>query len=50
MRRLNWAHAKGSALVKDGDVISCTGKGRVELVATEVTKKGRHAVEMIRYL
>ena len=48
--RLNWAQAKGSVLVKDGDVISCSGKGRVEVVTTDLTKKGRHAVEMVRYV
>lgn len=50
MRRVNWTQAKGSSMVKEGDVISCSGKGRVEVVSTSLTKKGRHAVELTRYV
>ncbi len=49
-RRLNWREAKGSALVKGGDMISCSGKGRLEVTAVEPTKKGRWAVAMVRYV
>lgn len=33
-----------------GDVISCSGKGRVEVLSAELTKKLRYAVEMVRYV
>ncbi|EIE22759.1 photosystem II S4 domain protein [Coccomyxa subellipsoidea C-169] len=48
--RVNWIQAKGSSLVKEGDVISCSGKGRIEIISTSLTKKDRHAVEMTRYV
>ena len=48
--RVNWTQAKCSSLIKPGDVISCSGKGRVEVISSSLTKKGRHAVEMMRYL
>ncbi|KAK9903953.1 hypothetical protein WJX75_001198 [Coccomyxa subellipsoidea] len=48
--RVNWIQAKGSSMIKEGDVISCSGKGRIEIISTTLTKKERHAVEMTRYL
>ncbi|CAL8470758.1 g10300 [Coccomyxa elongata] len=48
--RVNWIQAKVSKEVKEGDVISCSGKGRLEIVSTSLTKKGRHAVELTRYV
>ena len=48
--RVNWIQAKVTREVKEGDVISCSGKGRIEVVSTSLTKKGRHAVEMTRYV
>lgn len=49
-RRVNWKPAKASALVKSGDVISCAGKGRCEVGEISETKKGRFAIELVRYL
>ena len=49
--RLNWkSGAKTSVDVAQGDVISCSGKGRVEVKAITQTKKGKWSVEMIRYV
>lgn len=46
--RLNWESAKPSAMVGQGDTISCAGKGRVQVVAIETTTKGKYVVEMVR--
>lgn len=48
--RVNWKPAKASAVVKTGDIISCAGKGRVEVGEIATTKKGRYAVDLVRYL
>lgn len=49
--RVNWKQgAKPSQDVGAGDVISCAGKGRVEVKAVTLTKKGKWAVEMVRYV
>lgn len=48
--RVNWKPAKSSSTVKQGDVISCAGKGRVEVGEINETKKGRFAVNMVRYV
>ncbi|PNH04282.1 putative RNA-binding protein ylmH [Tetrabaena socialis] len=49
--RLNWRPAaKTSAEVKAGDVISCTGKGRLEVKAVDVTKKERFYVTLLRFV
>ena len=49
--RVNWrAGAKPSADVKAGDVISCAGKGRVEVREASLTKKGKWAVQLVRYV
>ena len=49
--RVNWrAGAKPSVDVKAGDVISCAGKGRVEVREAALTKKGKWAVQLVRYL
>ena len=37
-------------MVKAGDIISCSGKGRCEVKAVDVTKKERFAVQMVRYI
>ena len=48
---MNWrAGAKPSVDVKAGDVISCAGKGRVEVREAALTKKGKWAVQLVRYL
>ena len=48
--RVNWREAKASSLVKTGDVISCAGKGRIQIDARSLTAKGRHAIELTRYV
>lgn len=49
--RLNWDdETKPSALVKDGDIVSCSGKGRIEIKVTGKTKKGRYSLNIIRFL
>ena len=47
---VNWRAAKGSALVKAGDMISASGMGRLEVTDVTPTKKGRWAVAMVRYV
>lgn len=47
-RRVNWRPAKASAVLKPGDVVSCAGKGRLEVGEVSETKKGKHAVELAR--
>ena len=47
---VNWRAAKGSALVKAGDMISASGMGRLEVTDVTPTKKGRWAVGMVRYI
>ncbi|GAB4821319.1 hypothetical protein N2152v2_008365 [Parachlorella kessleri] len=49
--RVNWkSGAKPSSEVKAGDLVSCSGKGRVEVVEASLTKKGKYAVRMVRYV
>ena len=49
--RVNWAPCgKPSVEVGEGDVISCAGKGRLEVRGVEETKKGRYKVDMVRYI
>jgi len=49
--RVNWrSGCKASSDVKAGDVISVAGKGRVEIKAASITKKGKWSVQMVRYL
>ncbi|GFR46861.1 hypothetical protein Agub_g8502 [Astrephomene gubernaculifera] len=49
--RLNWRTAgKPSLEVKPGDVISCAGKGRVEVRAVDMTKKEKYLVTLMRYV
>jgi RNA-binding protein YlmH len=49
--RVNWrGGVKPSYEIRQGDVISCSGKGRVEVKAVSETKKGKFAVEMVRYI
>ncbi|KAL2614083.1 hypothetical protein R1flu_025775 [Riccia fluitans] len=48
---INWKEVnKGGATLKSGDVVSLRGKGRIEIGEISVTKKGRYAVEILRYL
>lgn len=49
--RVNWkTGCKSKDEVKEGDIISCSGKGRVEVKAVSVTKKGKYGVELVRYI
>ena len=47
--RINWKPAKASSSVESGDILSCAGKGRVKVGEVTTTKKGRYAVELVRY-
>ncbi|EFJ50818.1 hypothetical protein VOLCADRAFT_57892 [Volvox carteri f. nagariensis] len=49
--RLNWRPVtKTSVDVKAGDVISCAGKGRLEVRAVDVTRKEKYLVTLLRYV
>mmetsp|Transcript_13770 Transcript_13770/g.37202 ORF Transcript_13770/g.37202 Transcript_13770/m.37202 type:complete len:303 (+) Transcript_13770:131-1039(+) len=49
--RVNWRPVtKPSVELKKGDIISCTGKGRLEITEVNTTKKGKYAVEMVRFV
>ncbi|XP_014492568.1 uncharacterized protein LOC106754998 isoform X2 [Vigna radiata var. radiata] len=49
--RVNWipVTTKGNTL-KSGDIVSVSGKGRLKIGEINSTKKGKFAVELIRYL
>lgn len=47
--RLNWRPvSKPSTDVKAGDVVSCAGKGRLEILEVSQNKKGKYVVNMER--
>ena len=49
--RVNWrAAAKPSVEVKEGDVISVAGKGRLEVKGVVTNKKYKYVVSMVRYV
>ncbi|GMH34021.1 hypothetical protein BSKO_01855 [Bryopsis sp. KO-2023] len=49
--KVNWAvDMKPTRTVKEEDVISCAGRGRMEVKSVGQTKKGRYALELIRYM
>ena len=49
--RVNWeSGSKASYEVKEGDMVSVSGKGRLEIKAVSETKKGKFSVEMVRYV
>ncbi|KAK1320547.1 hypothetical protein QJS10_CPA03g00817 [Acorus calamus] len=49
--RINWTPvAKNGATLKTGDLVSVSGKGRLKIGEISQTKKGKYAVELIRYL
>ena len=50
--KLNWKSEgfKPSSIVREGDIISCIGKGRVEVKEVGSTKKGKFSVYMVRYV
>ena len=39
-----------SRIVKEGDLISCAGKGRCEVKQLGTTKKGKHVVQLQRLI
>lgn len=49
--RVNWTSVlKSNTTVKTGDIISVSGKGRLKIGEINSTKKGKFAVELIRYI
>lgn len=49
--RVNWSPVvKNGATLKMGDIVSINGKGRLKIGEIRETKKGKYAVELIRYL
>ncbi|KAJ4726324.1 RNA-binding S4 domain-containing protein [Melia azedarach] len=49
--RVNWATVtKNGTTLKTGDIVSVSGKGRLKIGEINSTKKGKFAVELIRYL
>jgi RNA-binding protein YlmH len=47
--RVNWRPvSKTSMELKEGDVVSCTGRGRLEIKSVTRTKKEKFAVAMVR--
>ncbi|CAK7327794.1 unnamed protein product [Dovyalis caffra] len=49
--RVNWTTiTKNNTTLKTGDIVSVSGKGRLKIGEINSTKKGKFAVELIRYL
>lgn len=49
--RVNWITVtKNNTTIKSGDIISVSGKGRLKIGEVNSTRKGKFAVELIRYL
>lgn len=49
--RVNWATVtKSNTTVKAGDIISVSGKGRLKVGEINSTRKGKFAVELVRFL
>ncbi|XP_021722823.1 uncharacterized protein LOC110690311 [Chenopodium quinoa] len=49
--RINWnTVTKNGATLKTGDIVSVSGSGRLKISEIVTTKKGKYAVELIRYL
>jgi RNA-binding protein YlmH len=49
--RVNWRPAgKASSEVKQGDVVSVSGRGRLEVKDVSISKKGKFVVNMVRYV
>ena len=49
--RVNWrATTRASAELKQGDVVACSGKGRIEVKAISMTKKEKYSVTLTRYV
>nr|XP_029120164.1 uncharacterized protein LOC105040991 isoform X2 [Elaeis guineensis] len=49
--RVNWSPViKNGTVLKTGDIVSINGKGRLKIGEITTTRKGKYAVELIRYL
>ncbi|GMH25546.1 hypothetical protein Nepgr_027389 [Nepenthes gracilis] len=49
--RVNWnTVVKNGTILKSGDIVSVSGKGRLKIGKIHTTKKDKYAVELIRYL
>jgi len=49
--RVNWrATSKTSLALQEGDVVSCSGKGRIEIKSIQTTKKEKWNVILMRYV
>nr|GFB92423.1 putative RNA-binding protein YlmH isoform X1 [Tanacetum cinerariifolium] len=49
--RVNWVTVtKNNTTIRSGDLISVSGKGRLKIGEVNETKKGKFAVELIRFL
>ncbi|KAJ8747574.1 hypothetical protein K2173_014358 [Erythroxylum novogranatense] len=49
--RVNWTTVtKNNTTLKTGDIVSVSGKGRLKIGEINSTRKGKFAVELIRYL
>ncbi|KAL0920895.1 hypothetical protein M5K25_007913 [Dendrobium thyrsiflorum] len=49
--RLNWSPVmKNGTILKTGDIVSVSGKGRLKIGEIKTTRKGKFSVELIRYL
>uniref|UniRef100_A0A0E0FT32 RNA-binding S4 domain-containing protein n=1 Tax=Oryza nivara TaxID=4536 RepID=A0A0E0FT32_ORYNI len=49
--RVNWSPvSKNGVTLKAGDVVSVSGMGRLKIGEIVTTRKGKYAVELIRYL
>ncbi|WCJ32179.1 RNA-binding S4 domain-containing protein [Euphorbia peplus] len=49
--RVNWTTiTKNNTTLKTGDIVSVSGKGRLEIGEIRPTKKGKFSVELIRYI
>lgn len=49
--RVNWRTAsKTSVELKEGDVVACMGKGRIEIKSIQMTKKEKWSVTLMRYV
>ncbi|RWR89155.1 RNA-binding S4 domain-containing protein [Cinnamomum micranthum f. kanehirae] len=49
--RVNWSPVtKNGTTIKTGDIVSVSGKGRLEIGEIKTTRKGKYSVELIQYL
>ncbi|XWS28018.1 hypothetical protein CRYUN_Cryun25bG0030000 [Craigia yunnanensis] len=49
--RVNWSTVtKNGTILRTGDIVSVSGKGRLKIGEINTTRKGKFAVELIRYL